>query len=315
MLFLAAGITGGMFVAGCASKDVRQETVATVNGDQIRVGELRESLGVPAGVFAVPDIPVGRKKEALDKLVDVRLLAQEGRSLGLDNTPEFKEILQRSESVVRIKTLMRNEIEGKLKVTDEEIKAVIAKVKKSQQGISDADAAVRAVEVVSWRRVKKITDDLLATAKKETAAEVDAKAMSRTGKGEDVPEDVVHARRGGSMRALAAYAKKQGVDGSEGYKSMRQEMERSVLRGMVADNVAAKNIEITDNEVEAEFSRNTDELTRRGKKIPAGIAAQLKETTRASLLNEKRKKAIEAYIAELRKKAKITVNDAILPKV
>ncbi len=36
MLLLAAGIAGGMFVAGCASKDVRQETVATVNGDEIK---------------------------------------------------------------------------------------------------------------------------------------------------------------------------------------------------------------------------------------------------------------------------------------
>src|SRR5512139_1243194 len=95
ILLLAAGIAGGTFVAGCASKDVRQETVATINGDEIKGSELREFLGVPAGVFAVVDIPVEKKKEALDQLVAVRLLAKEGRSLGIDNTPQYKEIMQR----------------------------------------------------------------------------------------------------------------------------------------------------------------------------------------------------------------------------
>jgi len=41
----------------------------------------------------------------------------------------------------------------------------------------------------------------------------------------------------------------------------------------------------------------------------------VKEQIRAALRNEKGQKAIEVYIAELRKKAKITVNDAALPKI
>ena len=173
MLLLAAGIAGGMFVAGCSSKDVRQEAVATVNGDEIKGTELREFLGVPAGVFAVVDIPVETKKEALDQLVAVRLLAQEGRSRGIDNTTEYKEILQRNDPLVRIKALVRKEIEAKLKVTNEEIKAEIAKVKEANKGISDADAATRAVKSVSDSRIRKIQEDLIAAAKKETLAAVD----------------------------------------------------------------------------------------------------------------------------------------------
>ena len=314
MLLLAAGIAGGVFVAGCSGKDVRRETVATVNGEPIRVGELREFLGVPAGVFAVPDIPVERKKEALDQLVAVRLLAQEGRSLGLDNTPEFREILQRKEPLVRIKALLRKEIEAKLKVTDGEMKAEIAKVKKANQGISDADAAERAAKSVSVLRIKKIQTDLLAAAMKETAAAEDPKEMPRTRREEDEPDNVIPAGRGLEMRALVAYAKKQGVDDSEGYKSIRQEMERSVLRGMAADNVS-KNAVVTDGEFDAEFARSTEWYTRRGKKVPARAAPKLKEAIRASLLKENRKKVVDEYIAGLRKKAKITVNDAALPKV
>ena len=354
ILLLAAGIAGGMFVAGCSSKDVRQETVATVNGDEIKGTELREFLGVPAGVFAVVDIPVERKKEALDQLVAVRLLAQDGRSRGIDNTPEYKEILQRNDQLVRIKALMRKEIEGKLKVTDEEIKAEIAKVKEANQGISDADAAMRAVKSVSGSRIQKIQEDLIAAAKKETAAAVDPQAVARIGKEENVPDNVVLASAGDekilygdvkkilrglspgggapgqpdlsknpvlvgnilerelTMRALAAYAKKQGVDGSEGYKSIRREMERFVLRSMVAENVAAKNVEVTDKEIEAAYAEHSATMVRDGKKIPL---AMVKEQIRAALRNEKGKKVIDAYIAELRKKAKITVNDAVLPKV
>jgi hypothetical protein len=315
MLLLAAGIAGGMFVAGCASKDVRQETVATVNGDPVKVGELRESLGVPAGVFAVPDIPVERKKEALDQLVTVRLLAQEGRSLGLDNTTEFKETINRNDQQVRINALLRKEIEAKLKVTPDEVKTEIAKVKEANKGISDADAAVRAVKSVSGRRLRKIQEDLLAAAKKETPAAVDPKAVDGIDKGENEHDDVVLSDRDLTMRALAAYAKKQGVDASEGYKSMRQEMERSVLRGMVADNVAANNVVITDREIEEEYAKTIEWFTQRGKKVPVKAVAQLKEMSRASLLQKRRKAVVDAYIAELRKKAKITINDDILPKI
>lgn len=354
ILLLAAGIAGGMFVAGCASKDVRQETVATINGDEIKGSELREFLGVPAGVFAVVDIPVEKKKEALDQLVAVRLLAKEGRSLGIDNTPQYKEIMQRNDELVRIKALVRKEIEAKLKVTDKEIKEEIAKVKEANKGISDADASIRAVRSISGSRVQKIQEALIAAAKKETAAATNPEAVARIGKEENMPDNVVLAsagdgkilygdvkkilrslpQEGGShgkadhsknpvlvgniiereltMRALAAYAKKQGVDGSEGYKAMRQEMERYVLQGMVLDNVAGKNVEVTDKEIEAAYVEHSAMMVRDGKKVPL---AMVKEQIRTALRNEKGKKAVDAYIGDLKKKAKITVNDAVLPKV
>ncbi|MGE5284448.1 MAG: hypothetical protein ACM3OG_05700 [Actinomycetota bacterium] len=357
ILLLAAGIAGGMFVGGCSSKDIGVETVATVNGDPIKVSELREALGVPAGVFAAVDIPVEKKKESLDRLMAVRLLAQEGHSLGIDNTPQYKEIIDRNDQLVRIKALVRKEIGDKLKVTNEEVKAEIANVKKANQGISDADAAMRAVKSVSGSRVQKIQTDLLAAAKKETAAAVDPVALARIGKEENVPDNVALAsvadekitygdvkkilqsvapasashgqadlsrnpemvgnilERELTIRALATYAKKQGGDASEGYKAMRREMERYVLQSMVIDNVAVKSVQVTDKEIEAAYAQHSATIAKGGKKIPAAMAAELKERIRASLMNEKGKEVVGAHIAELRKKAKITVNDAVLPKV
>ena len=45
------------------------------------------------------------------------------------------------------------------------------------------------------------------------------------------------------------------------------------------------------------------------------MVAMLKERIRAGLLNERGKTVVDAYIAELKKKAKITVNDDVLPKI
>ena len=357
ILVLAAGFAGGMFLSACASKDMRQETVATVNGDAIKGSELREFLGVPAGVFAAVDIPVEKKKEALEQLVAIRLLAQDGHARGIDNTPEFGEILQRNAQLVWIKAILRKEIESKLKVTDEEIKAEIANLKKSNKGISDADAALRAVKSVSGPKVQKIQEDLVAAAKKETAAAVDPQAVARIGKEPNLPDNLVLISVGNekflqgdlkkilrglapagspqgqpdlsknaglvrnildrelTMRALAAYSKKHGGEGNEGYKAVRKDMERFVLRSMVAENVASKNVEITDKEVEAAYAEHAATIERNGKKIPAEMVGMLKQRIRTSLLNERGKKAVDAYADGLKKNAKITVNDGILPKV
>jgi len=115
-----------------------------------------------------------------------------------------------------------------------------------------------------------------------------------------------------TMRALAAYAKKQGVDGSEGYKSTLREMERFVLGGMVSDDIAAKNVEVTDKEIEVAYAEHSATMVRDGKKVPL---AMVKEQIRAALRNQKGEKTVDAYLVELKKKAKITVNDAVLPKV
>ena len=212
----------------------------------------------------------------------------------------------------------------------------------------------RSVKSISDSRIRKIQEELIAAAKKETAAAVDPKAVARIGKEPNLPDNVVLASAGDekilygdvkkilgglspeggahgqadlsknpvlignilerelTMRALAAYAKKQGVDGSEGYKSMRQEMERYVLRGMVLDNLVSKNVEVTDKEIEAAYAEHSATMVRDGKKVPL---AMVKEQIRSALRNEKGKKSVDAYLAELKKKAKITVNDAALPKV
>jgi hypothetical protein len=349
-ILLAAGIAGGVLTAGCSKTDARKETVATVNGEDIRVVELREMLGAPGGAFAVTYVPVDKKKEALDRLVAGRLLAQDARSRGLDNTPEFREIARQNEPGVRINALFRKEIDAKMKVEDKAVKAEADKIKGANKDISDADASARATKAVADVQLRKIQEDLVATAKKETGATIDQRALDRIAKGERVPDNAVLATAGDdkilygdlkriiqatggapgqmdleknpavlgnvlnrevTMRAVAAYARKQGIDGTEWFKTAKVEMERSVLANMVVDRVVAKDVSVTDKEIEAAYAEHSQMLVRNGKKVPL---AEVKEQLRAYIQNEKRRKAFEEYLAGQKGKAKIAVNDAVLAK-
>lgn len=349
-ILLVAGIAGGLLAGGCSKQDVRQEVVATVNGEEIRVGELRELLGAPGGAFAVTFVPAEKKKEALDRLVAGRLLAQEGRSLGIDNTPEFRDTVQQNEPGVRITALFRKEIDAKLKVEDKAVKAEADKVKEANQGISDADASARAVKTVADAQLRKIQEDLIAAAKKETGAAVDPSAMDRIAKGDRVPDNLALATAGEekilygdvkrilqgaagttgqkdlarnpaviqnvlnrelTVRAIAAYARKQGIEGTEWYKTAHREMERSILANMAADKAVPKDVKVTDKEIEAAYAEHSQMLVRDGKKVPL---PQVREQLRAFLQNDKRRKAFDEYLAAQKGKAKITVNDAVLSK-
>ena len=355
-ILLVAISAVGAAAAGCARKDVKHEVVATVNGEDIRVVDLRERLGVPAGVFAVTDLPVERKKEGLDRLVAGRLLAQEGRSRGLDNTPEFKEIFRQNEQGALIGALLRKEIEAKVQVDDgdKEVQAEVARLKETKGAESDADILARSKRKVAEARVRKVQEELLSTARKETGATMDNALIGRIGKGESVPDNAVLATageekvlygdvkkalqglvKGGGLpgtpdlsrdpgmianvterelvgKSLSAYAKKQGIPGTDGYKTARQDLERNILIGMVADNVLAKGATVTDKEIEAAYKEHEKEMVQNGKKVPL---AAVKGQIRDFLLNDRRRKALDAYVAELKAKAKITVNDPVLAKV
>ncbi len=354
-VFVAAGIACAAVAGGCSKKDVNQEVVATVNGESIMVIELREYLGVPAGIFALPGVPVEQKKQAVDQVVAGRLLVQEGRNLGLDNTPEYKGTVRQNETGVRINALFRKEASERMKLDDKEVRAEAAKIKGENSGISEADATDRASKAVIDRQVRSIQKELVATAKKETGAAVDNAVMERIGKGDPLSDNAVLASAGDekilyaevkkiirempmlpiapgqqnpqmtvalitrildqelTLRALVAYSRKRGVDGSDWYRTARQNMERAVIANMVYDKVSLKDPAVTDEEVAAEYGQRVRMME--GEKQKAPPLAAVKEQLRDLLKSGKRRGAFEAYIGDLRKKAKVTVNDAVLPKI
>ena len=340
------------FGGGCAAKDAKIETVATVNGDDVKVVELREFLGSRGGVVAVTNLPVEKKKEGLDRLVAGRLLAQDARAKGLDNTDAFRSALSGNEKGVWINALLRKEIASKVKIKDSELKDEAKKMRAADNTLSEPDAAARAGQAIAEREVRKVEEELLAAAKKDTPAAVDMETIGKIGKSGNLADDAVLATVGGEKItygqvrkvlqaaapgshgaegllknpiaiqrvvdreamgvALYAYAKKQGLDGSEGLKAVRGEMERGILINLLAEKVAAKDVSVTDKEVEGAYAEHGQMFVKDGKKIPL---AQVKDQLRAFLENAKRRKALDEYVEALRKKAKITINESVLPKV
>jgi len=354
-ILVAAGIAGAALAGGCAKKDVNQEVVATVNGEDIKVLDIREYFGVPGGIFALSSIPVEQKKKAVEQMIAGRLLVQEGRALGVDNTDEYRETVKRNEVGVRINALFRKVASEKLKYDDKEVQAEAAKIRKENAGISEADATERASKIIIDRQVRQIQKDLVATAKKETGAAIDNAVVEKIGKGQNLQDNAVLASAGDekilygdvkntirempnlpvmkgtqdieqsaalirnilnqelTLRALIAYSRRQGIDGSEWYRTAQKNMERTVVANMTFEKVVLKDPPVTEKEITDDYENRTKMMAGGGQKPPPLRA--VKEQLREYLKNEKRREAFEAHIEGLRKKAKVTLNDAVIPKV
>ncbi|NJD61225.1 MAG: hypothetical protein FIA93_00715 [Deltaproteobacteria bacterium] len=349
-ILFAVALTLGM--AGCSKTDGKNEIVASVNGEDIKVGDLREILGVAGGATPTADVPPEKKKEALDRLVSSFLLAQDARGKGLDNTTEYKQAIAQSEQGILIAALFRKEMEAKGKAGDKEIEAEAKKLREADKNLSEKDAKDRAGKMLSSQMTRKVQEDLIAAAKKDTPTSVDKEQIQKIGKGENVGDDVILGTAGTAKvsygdikrlvgglspdtkttssllknpmmveritdreltsRALAAYAKKQGVEGSETVKTVRKNLERSVLISLLADKVVLKDIPVTDKEIGEAYAEHATELVRNGKKVPL---SEVKEQIRGFLQNNKKKKVLDDYIEGLKKKAKITINESVLQKV
>jgi hypothetical protein len=352
---VAAGVAFAVMAGGCSKKDFNREAVATVNGEEITVLELRELLGAPTGIFAFTDMPVEQKRKAVDQLIAGRLVVQAGRAMGLDNTQEYRTTLEKNRIGVQIDALIRKEAGEKLKLDEKEIKAEAEKIKGENAGLSDGEARGMASKAILGRQIRKIQKDLVATAGKETGASIDNAVLERIGRGESLQDDAVLASAGDEkiryadvkkiisemptlpirpgqqdaqvtralverildqeliLRSLKAYSKKQGVEGSEGFRTAQRHMEQAVIANMLFDNVANKDPEVTDEEVSADYARRVQMMG--GEKAKAPPFDAVKEQLREVLRNQKRRESFTDYIGELRKKGKVTVHEDVLPKV
>jgi hypothetical protein len=351
VLFLAAAFVA-FGVPGCSKQQAKNETVADVNGDLIKVTELQEFLGMPGGMGPASGVPEQRKKEALDRLIAGRLLAQEARAQGLDKTDKFRNAIQESEKSAMITAIYRKEVDSKAKVGSDEVQDEAKKMKAADNTLTDASAKMRAQRSVYEGKVRKVQDELIAAAGKEFPSTIDEKMVEKIAGGEAVPDNAVLAtaagenityekvkaqlqRMAGMGRegrdlahnpvaikrvltreatglSLAAYAKKEGIEGSEWLKSTHEEIERSILVDLMVEKVLEGETPPDDKEVEAYYKENPDMFAQHGKTVPL---AKVKEQLRGFLRNEKRKSALNAYIEELKKKAKITVNEKALAEI
>ncbi|MBI5576285.1 MAG: hypothetical protein HY896_07970 [Deltaproteobacteria bacterium] len=337
---------------GCSTAEVKNEVVGTANGEEIRIFELREFLGIRGAAVPASDIPAEKKKEALDRLIGGRLLAQEAKAKGLDNTEEYRTLIRQSEDDQWITALFRKEIDARSKDIEKEMKAETKRLMEANKKLTEKEAESRAGKMAYDMQLRKIQEGLVASAKKEVPASVENAVLQRIGKKEKVGDDTViaaagaekitygevkkilQAMGGGShaseelarnpmaierildreltKRSLLGLAKKQGIEGSKWLAEARKDTERIVLINILADKEILKDVVVTDKDIEATYKEHSEMFVQNGKKIPL---AQIKEQIRGFVATNLKRKSIEAYVDVLKKKAKITVNEAVLAKV
>ncbi|MGB3399154.1 MAG: hypothetical protein WBA34_03155 [Candidatus Deferrimicrobiaceae bacterium] len=339
-------------VSACSKQQPKNETVAEVNGDAIKVTELREFLGMLGGGTPVAGFTAEQKNQSLGRLITGRLLAQDARAQGLDNTDEFRNAREGSEQTALITALLRREIDSKAKVSREEIQAEAKKMMAADNTLSDNTANVQAGRSVSRAKIRKVQEELIDAAKKEFPATIHQEMVDKIVGGGTVPDNAVLVTAAGdnitygdvredlerSMggmhggqsiarnpvainrmltreatgKSLGAYAKKQGIEESDWHKITRKDIERTILIDLLAAKIMGDESPVSDAEVDAYYKEHSEMFVQHGKKVPLGM---VKEQLRGFLRSEKRKSAMNDYIEELKKKATIKVNEKVLGDV
>jgi len=331
---------------------VRDEIVASVNGEGISIRDLREGLGVWGGGVSASWIPIEKKKEALNWLIEARLLEQSARARGLDNTLEFREFMTRNEQKIAVNALLRREAASKVAVPKEEVTEEAGKLRKKDKNLSMAEARARASVMILEKNVRRFEEELVAAARKDASATIDEEAIGRIGKDGPLEDNAVLGTAGGeavrygevkllmgkmtggkhgggdlstnpvvirdlvnrelSAKSLLVYSRKQVPGDSEWLTTVRREAERAVLVNLLTDNVIMKKIAVTDREIQDTYARHSGMMVRDGKPIPL---SEVKEQIRGIVLADKRKAAIDKYVGQLRKKAKIRIYEKRFSKV
>jgi len=350
LLFLA--ISFGWGGTGPAVAEVRNEIVASVNGDGISVRDLREGLGLLGGGVSASWIPLEKKKEALNRMIEARLLEQSARSGGFDNTGEFRELMTRSEPGIAVNALLRREAASRVAVGKEEVNEEAGVLRKKDKTLSGAEARSRASAIVWEKNVRRFEEELVAEARKDASATIDEGAIGRIGKGGSLEDNTVLGTAGGEAvrygevknvlgampggkhgggdlsnnpvavrnlvnreltgKSLLAYARKQVPGDSEWLVTVRRETERAVLVSLLTENVIVKKVAVTDREIQDAYARHSGMMVRDGKPIPL---SEVKEQIRGIVLADKRKEAMGKYVGQVRKKAKIRTYEKLLPTV
>ena len=338
-------------VHGSAVAGVNEDTVASVNGDRIRGLELRESLGLWGGAISASGVPLEKKREALGRLIDGRLLEQAARSLRLDKTEDFSRRVKEREQRVMVSALFRMNASS-LKIRQEEIRAESERLRKSDKGLDKEKAWETAKGTIWQREVGKLERDLVAAAREEASVKIDGEAIARIGRGERVEDNVVlgtvaatvvtygevkvllrqmsGGRHGGqdlwenpkpvsgildsmlTERALLAYARNRKVEETEWMRSGRREQERSILIDLLTEKEILNGVKVSEKEIGDAYAKHSQMLVRDGKTIPL---AEVEDEIRRIVQSGKRNKAMKEYVEKRKRKADIKTNDRLLQKI
>jgi hypothetical protein len=247
---------------------------------------------------------------------------------------------------------LRQEAASRVVVGKAEVQEEAGKLREKDKNLTGAEARSRASAIVWEKNLRRFQEELVLEARKDASATIDEEAIARIGKGGHLEDNTVLGTAGGEAvrygevknllgrmtvgkhgggdlannpvavrnlvnreltgKSLLAYARKQVPGDSEWWNTVRREAERAALVNLLTENVILKKVSVTDREIQDAYARHSGMLVRDGKPIPL---AEVKEQIRGIVLADKRKAAMEKYLGQLRKKAKIRTYEKLLPKV
>ncbi|MCS7149405.1 MAG: peptidylprolyl isomerase [Caldimicrobium sp.] len=272
-------------LASCKGKE--KDRVSQIDKNQVvaKVGEVQITLkDIKEAIELRP--PEERElyrvnKALLDKFVEdwvyMELLSQEAKKRNLENDPDFKAKLEQQKKILLAQELIKRDFVPKLKISDKEAKEYYEKNKEHYK--LPKRYRVSHIQVKEEKDIKAVQERL----KKGEPFEKLAKEVSI---------DKERAKEGGSLGYL-----------EEG--KMPPEFEK-VLKGMKPGQISGP--------VKTPFGWHILKLEEI--KEPSYIEFKtLKESIKNILVEEKREKLMEEFMAELRKKHKVEINKALLDEL
>lgn len=268
---------------GQSEKDLA-EPVATIDGTPITVAEMQDRINKQSPYVRARYTSVEQKKDFLDTLVRFEVLAREARARGYDQDPEVVRTMKQ----VMIQKLLKDEFDNKLKaedIPDEDLKkyydAHVADYNKPEE------VRVSAVVVKDKAKAEKVA------AEAKLPANVDTKMFRDLV--DKYSEDEDSKQRGGDLRFFTA--------------------ENKLLpEAVVKAAFTLKNQGDVSGPIATDRGYYVLKQTGLRKAINKTFE-EVKRQIQNRLFRDKRTEAMETFVADLKKAAKIDVKAEALAKV
>ncbi len=146
----------------CGKKLDNPDVVARVGDDEISVEEFRTRFSFTPHLGRRPSLEFG-KGQVLASLIGERILAQEGKRLGVDSDPHIQRFTKEIEDEATVEALFEKEVGSKVTVSEEELRRAYLRSKQELEveylTFDDKEAAQKAYQKVKageeFRRVAR----------------------------------------------------------------------------------------------------------------------------------------------------------------
>ncbi len=279
----AAGCKQGKITPAQTGTDLNQ-AVARIDDQVVTVGDLQEKINKQSPFTRARYTSVEKKKEFLDSIVRFEVLAAEARRRGYDQDPEVIRLMKQQ----MISKFMQKDFDAKLKVEDVPDADVEKYYKNNQDEFNQAEG-VRVSQIFTAEKAK--ADKAYAEAK--AAPKTDQKAFRDLVT--KYSEDEVSKQMGGDLTFF-------------------ERTSTSLPKPVVDAAFALTDIGDVSAAVKTDKGWHVLKLTQRRPAVSRPLT-EVKRTIQQRLFRDMRTKAMDDFVADLRKKTKVEIFEDKLGKV